>query len=125
MSEMGQNKCPANYLYPKAKIVKFFRVSVMTSMERNEAITKISDAIGHNGGWIVNHTLLSNVAATLNFELPYIQVEDFLTKLKELSFYPVVEGDVPQTKESDLRGQVTVTFMHNKPDLKRTIPAFG
>ncbi|MEH6632789.1 MAG: hypothetical protein V7776_18375 [Halopseudomonas aestusnigri] len=103
----------------------FFRVSIMTSMERNAAISKVSDAISNSGGWIVNHTLLSNVAATLNFELPSEETEGLLLHLEELSFHPDVDGDVPQGKEGDLRGQITLTFIHNNPDLKRDVPAFG
>ncbi len=125
MSATDPKNCPASYLYQKARAVKFFRVSIMTSMERNEAISKVSGAISNSGGWIVNHTLLSNVAATLNFELPYAQVKNFLSHLEEFSFQPDVDGDIPQGKEGDLRGQVTLTFIHNNPDLKRDVPAFG
>lgn len=125
MSATGSKICPASYFYPKARVVKFFRISIMTAMERNEAISKASDAINNNGGWIVSHTLLSNVAATLNFELPYKKAENFLFDLEKSSFRPDVDGDVPHRKEGDLRGQITLTFIHNNPDLKRDVPAFG
>ncbi|WP_419902360.1 hypothetical protein [Kiloniella sp.] len=125
MSRSKPENCPANYLYQKVRAVKFFRISIMTSMERNEAITKVSEAINGNGGWIVNHTLLSNIAATLNFELPRNEVEGFISSLETASFLPEFDGPLLEKKKGDLRGQITLTFIHSDPELKRNVPAFG
>ena len=105
--------------------MKFIRISIFTSIERNEAVAKASRSIAQSGGWIISHTLLSNMAATINFEIPLSKAESFIQKLAEAKFQPEVEGETPKSDEGDLRCQLTLTFIHNDSDLKRDVPAFG
>jgi hypothetical protein len=105
--------------------MKFLRVAIFTAIERNEAIAKAREVIDQSGGWISSHTLLSNLAATINFELPLNRAMPFIQKLNEVGFQPKVEGAMPKSEDGDLRGQLTLTFVHHEPDLKREVPAFG
>ena len=103
----------------------FFRISITTSMDRNQAITEVRNAIIGRGGWIVDHTLFSNLSANLNFELPGDQAADLVTTLEAARLRPAIEGEMPGEQQKDLRGQVALTFIHQVPDLKRDVPAFG
>ena len=105
--------------------MKFLRVSIFTRMDRNEAIAKVNEVIGECGGWIVNHALFSNLMITINFELPSDQAVSFIENLDHMKLSPEVEYGMPEVKEEDLRGQIMVSFIHNDPDLKRDVPAFG
>jgi len=55
----------------------FFRFSVFTATERNEAILTVRDAISNADDWIVDQTFFSNIATTINFELPASAPEVF------------------------------------------------
>ncbi len=105
--------------------MSFLRISIHTSIERNNAVTKVREAIGECGGWIVSHSFFSNLMATINFEIPMNNAELFIVKLKEVDFNPDIESEIPEGGKGDLRGQVTLSFLHQDPDLKRDIPAFG
>lgn len=103
----------------------FLSVSIMTKIERNDAIARISSAISANDGWIVNHTLFSNIAATINFEFPANNTDSLLINLKQSSFDPQLDREMPDLVEGDLRAQISITFLHDQPDLKRDVPTFG
>ena len=103
----------------------FFRVTIMTKMERNHTISVAREAISGCSGWVVNHTLFSNTAANINFELPLEMTGRFIDFLEAAGFSPNIEGDLPQGDKGDIRGNLSLTFLHNDPDFKRDVPAFG
>jgi hypothetical protein len=105
--------------------MKFLRISIHTAIECNEALSKVREAIGGCGGWIVDHSLFSNALATVNTELPPSKTELFIGKLEDATFHPRIDVEVPEGEEGDLRVQVQLTFIHQDPDLKRNVPAFG
>ncbi|MGO1117290.1 hypothetical protein ACTL6U_01185 [Rhodovibrionaceae bacterium A322] len=95
-------------------------------MERNEALTRVQEAISLCDGWVVNHQLFSNIAASLIFEIPVPQAQALLTELAARGLPPSEDAkgrDGPGS--NDLRGSIALTFLHNDPDLKRPVPAFG
>lgn len=105
--------------------MSFIHISIVTTIERNDSISRTREAIGRSDGWISDHTFLSNMATTINFELPVTGTESFVCELERVGFQVTVEGDVPKGDEGDLRGQILFTFVHQEPDLKREVPAFG
>lgn len=46
------------------------RFAGSTRVERNAMIDRANAAIGTAGGWIIDHTLFSNLMITLTFSLP-------------------------------------------------------
>ena len=94
-------------------------------MERNEALGGVQNAIRQSGGWIVNHTLFSNISATLQFEVPAQATDDLVKRLTEFGLPPALQSEVPPTAKEDIRGTVLLTFIHDESDLKRPVPAFG
>lgn len=105
--------------------MKPFRLEIITKMERNKAISLVREAIGASEGWIVTHQLFSNLSASIIFEMPYLEAAGFLTRLKEAGFSTAVENGIPKGKGDDIRGVLSVTFIHDEPDMKRDVPAFG
>lgn len=103
----------------------FLRIEIATRIERNQALTLISELISGADGWIVSHQLFSNLSATINMEIPASGVEGFVSRLKEAGFVPQVQGELPAISHGDVRGCVALTFIHDEPDMKRDVPAFG
>jgi len=102
-----------------------FKLSTITAVERNLAITQVRRAISKHQGWIVDHTFLSNMAATLIFEMPSNQFSTFVQELNDLDICVTYDGDVPVSIGEDTRAIMSLTFIHNEPDMKRDIPHFG
>jgi hypothetical protein len=108
--------------------MKLFRIEIITKTERNEAISLVREAINAAEGWIITHQLFSNMSASIIFEMPLGGVEGFVANLKNKNFYPQFEGDIPNDKgggKSDIKGSITLTFIHDEPDMKRDVPPFG
>jgi hypothetical protein len=100
-------------------------LSIATSKERNQAISEVNKAISSAGGWIVDHSLFSNKAANMNFEVPIAGMKKLLANLEIAGFHAVVEGELPVGEAGDVRGSAALTFVHQNPDLRRDVPAFG
>ena len=100
------------------------RIEIITSIERNKALSLINELIRGAEGWVADHKLFSNISATLSFEIPFNQTSTFIDSLFEKGFQPDVK-DIPKTqKEEDIKGIIAISFIHNEPDLKRDVPAF-
>ena len=96
-----------------------------TSMDRNAAISRVSGAVTAAGGWVSGHSLFSNLAAVVNFEIPAEGLTGFLEALRAagLTVRPASERRPPQT--GDVAVSLSLTFSSDEPDLKRNIPPFG
>ncbi|MEP1208691.1 MAG: hypothetical protein ABJM29_14925 [Rhizobiaceae bacterium] len=101
------------------------RFSIYTSMERNAAIDQLRQAIMACGGWIENQTLFSNIAATINLEMPSTALGEFQKDLAQRGLIAHVEGELPSGAAGDIRSTVSLTFSHDEPDMKRVVPPFG
>ena len=112
--------------------MKPFRIEIITTVERNEAISLVREAIGASEGWIVTHQLFSNLSASIVFEMPNIEAENLLSRLKDAGFSLKVEGGIPHAQrdakgaaKGEMSGFISLTFIHDEPDMKRDVPAFG
>jgi hypothetical protein len=94
-------------------------------VERNLAISIVRDTILKAGGWIVDHHLFSNIAATINFKIASKSLHVFENTLAHEGFQVFIEGEVPDEDAGDLLASVSLTFLHEEPDLKRDVPPFG
>ena len=61
----------------------------------------------------------------MNFELPIRATEKLLANFEAAGFHPSVQGQPPIGQVGDIRGSVALTFIHQDPDLRRDVPAFG
>ncbi|MBL4907800.1 MAG: hypothetical protein JKX94_10145 [Sneathiella sp.] len=109
----------------------FLTLSGVTKRDRNQVISDINAAISASGGWIVNHTSFSNIAITLQMELPRNGLEKFQN---HLSLAEVVLQDesckdlqkmaLKQSLNSeDIKTALNVTFIHDEPDVRRQVVA--
>ncbi len=104
--------------------MSLLKIEIYTKRERNQAISDLVDAVNSSDGWVSGHQLFSNVAASIAFEIPYEGLTNFLSKLEGCDFTPhVAEAPLPKGKE--IKGTIAITFIHEEPDMKRDVPAFG
>ena len=99
------------------------QLSLITRQDRNQAISAIRKSISAVGGWILTHTLLSNMAATIVFELPCDRIKSFQDRLAASDLSPA--EDLLPIGTEEVCVSLSITFLHDEPDLKRDVPAFG
>lgn len=105
--------------------MRFLRIEAVVRSDRNAALTAAADAIGQCGGWIVDHTLFSDVMAVLRFAVPANRAGDLGRALAAagIAVTPPPEetmGDAAQ----EVNGLLTLTFATGTGDLRRVVPAF-
>ncbi len=103
----------------------FVKLNTITSVERNLAVSSVRTAISKHQGWIVDHTFLSNMAATIIFEIPSNEIFGFVDNLKDQKILIKIESSYPENSVEDVRVIMSLTFIHNESDLKRDVPHFG
>jgi hypothetical protein len=102
------------------------RLSGTTRRERHAVLSEAESAISGCGGWVTDHHLFSNRMATLNFFLPAPQSGALARALSSLGI--ALDGAVPERLGEDGKevfGLLSITFLHNEPDLRRDVPPFG
>jgi len=105
--------------------MKFARFSIMTKMDRNAAILEVREAIYGSGGWVEDQVFFSNKAANIRFEMSGDALGKFQSNLHERKLKPHVEGALPAAEGSEVKGSVSLTFVHQEPDLRRDVPPIG
>ena len=105
--------------------MKFARFNIFTTMNRHTAVSQVCDAVSESKGWIVDQSFFSNIAATINFEIPSHSLQKFQQALQEKGLKAHIEEELPAADSADVRGTVSLTFSHDEPDLKRDVPPFG
>lgn len=103
----------------------FLRIEIITSMDRNQALTAVADALGAMGGWIVDHSLFSDVMAVIRFSLPGNRAGAFGQRLVEAGFTPDPPPADHGESDAEIAGQLTLTFSQGTGDLRRSVPAFA
>lgn len=107
---------------------KFLNLSGITAAERHQAISAASDAIAAGGGWIIDHTLFSNMMATIRFSLPpdgqailqkQIEAADIHLDTDSIAALTSAEPN----DQDEILGSLSLTFVHHEPDLRMEIPA--
>ena len=100
-------------------------VQIHTRQNRNQAITTVKDGVMATQGWIVHHELFSNKAATILAELPAQQVPVFIEYLTDHGLQADKIQVPTRHKGGECRLSVSLTFLHDDPDMKRDVIAFG
>lgn len=110
---------------------KFLMMSGITKEDRHQVTADVNNAISTSGGWIVDHTLFSNIAIAIRFSLPSERLDDFRHRViaagvrlddeSLLNIQAMVEGHM--SSPVDLTASLNITFIHDEPDLRREIPS--
>lgn len=102
----------------------------VTTADRHEVTVAIDRAILASEGWVVDHTLFSNIAITIRLSLPTGKLGDFRQRVGEAGVRlndasaeqsQIVARD--DDREAELTVSLNITFIHDEPDLRRTVPA--
>lgn len=101
----------------------FLKYEAVITLDRNAALTAVADALGTAGGWIVDHTLFSDVMATIRFALPGDRTGVFEAALADAGVR--VEPSEGTAGAEEVNGAITLTFARGTGDLRREVPAFS
>jgi hypothetical protein len=101
------------------------QLAASTHGDFHVAVRNASDAIGRAGGWILSHQFFSSSLAMLAFQIPAPALGDLGEELSAARI--TLHQPVPETggKLADVAVQLSITVLHNGPDLTRPVPAFG
>ncbi len=107
---------------------KFLNLSGITAIERHQAISAASDAITAGGGWIIDHTLFSNMMATIRFSLPpdgqgILQKQIEAADIHLDADSSAALNQISPSTQDEILGALNLTFVHHEPDLRMEIPA--
>lgn len=100
-----------------------------TKKNRHDALAIINDVILSAGGWIISHTLFSNIAAAFRFELPANSLAPMQRRLEEQGIrldansQKAISQLDPAPGTEDIVATLSITFIHDEPDLRHQIPA--
>jgi len=92
--------------------------------DRHAAITAAASAITACGGWVVEHTLFSDIMAVINFQLPAGEVASLADRLGSAGI-PVSPPAPAGTGAAELVGQLVLIFPNGTGNLRHTVPAFS
>ena len=110
---------------------EFLMISGVTKADRHQVTADVNDAISASGGWVVNHTMFSNIAITIQFSLPSLRLDELRdrvmaasVKLNDDSLAEILAiGEKRLPEAADVTATLSITFIHDEPDLRREIPA--
>ncbi|QJE74100.1 hypothetical protein HHL28_14290 [Aerophototrophica crusticola] len=105
--------------------MKFIRLEAIIHADRHATLAAAADAISAGGGWVTDHSLLSDVMAILNFQVPADSTGRLAAAL--LAAGIPAKPALPETMGNgaeDVSGQLTLTFPQGTGDLRRAVPAF-
>ncbi|MFN4311384.1 MAG: hypothetical protein ACK4FK_12430 [Ferrovibrio sp.] len=97
-------------------------LQAVTKADRHLAVAATNDSLLTYGGWIVDSHFFSNKAATIRLVIPANRLPDWLDQLNQagLKFDPI---DPPPQADGEISISLSITFIHDEPDLARDIPA--
>ncbi len=99
-----------------------------THEDRHSVTSAVSIAVGEVGGCILDYKQFSNLAICFTMELPpagFAKLRMKLADLKVILEPPTKEEIAWGGKPADLEvsSSLRITFLHQEPDLRITIPA--
>ena len=105
--------------------MSFLRLEVVVRQDRHVALQAVSDSVSQVGGWIMDHSMFSDVMAVLTFVVPADRTGDLVRRLSDAGIAvepaPVETSGAPG---QEIRGQITMLFAKGTGDLRRDVPAF-
>lgn len=117
-------------------ITQPIRLSASTRGDRNQTIWQVSEAVSNSGGYILDHQIFSNISICFRFELPARNIDRLHAALALPDLRLSIESErlisiwSNEKEELELESQGTaiagslqITFIHDDPDLRITIPA--
>jgi len=114
-------------------IPRYINIAGITKEYRHDMIDYTVNCIDTCSGWVMNHTMFSNSAICINFQIEAKGVNKLLKLLNSNGLNLTKESieiskNFPENIEADYKykeilGAINITFVHNDPDLKIITPA--
>lgn len=114
-------------------IPRSVNLAAITREDRHKMIDHTMKCINKCSAWIVNHTMYSNMAICINFQIEVGDVPKLIELLntnglnltKETLELVNVFNDAinDKNKNKEMLGAINITFIHNEKDLKIIVPA--
>lgn len=106
-------------------------LSGVTKRERHLVTSEVSNVISAQGGWIGDHSLFSNIAIAVRFFVPRRELDGLQRGIAEAGIRlddaslaclrQALQG--AQDGGDEIAVSINITFIHDEPDLRRTVPA--
>lgn len=104
------------------------RLEAITRIDRFVVMESANAAVQAAGGWIDDVNFFSNISVVVSFSLPRGTTGEFLTALAaaglrigDAAGASLAEADLKPGSDA-VRGSLHISFVHDDPDLRRTIP---
>lgn len=103
----------------------FLELEAIIHIDRHAALAAATDAIGEAGGWIVDHTLLSDMMAVIGFQIPAPHVGALARCLSRrgIAVAPTPPDSMGSASD-EVNGRLSLIFAKGKGDLRQDVPAF-
>lgn len=102
------------------------RITAVTHADRIGAVDAMNAAITSVRGWVEDFNFFSNISVAVRCVVPAGNFPEFKAALRSIGFKfdaNSLEVDGDRGADADeLTVAINVTFVHDKPDLRRTIP---
>ena len=105
-------------------------LTAVTRCKRQSTVDAINTAISESGGWIEDVNFFSNISIAVRSFVPSSNAVDLGTRLAGAGLIVDIEGIdelAMAMRENapafELLCQLNVTFFHDEPDVRRTIPS--
>ncbi|MCD2180205.1 hypothetical protein [Rhizobium sp. C1] len=103
----------------------------VTHANRHQVTADINDAVVSAGGWVSDHTFLSNIATNFRMVLPPQGLARFRDLVTTAGVHLDAESETAVADlianekglPEELPASLNVTFIHDEPDLRREVPA--
>lgn len=103
----------------------FLRLEATVHIERHRALSAVAESVQAIGGWIVGHTLFSDVMAVINFEFPADRSGQLTHTLASHGITAApTPPEIMGPAETEVVGLLTLTFAQGSGDLRHDVPAF-
>lgn len=111
---------------------RYIKIAAITGENRHDIIDYTVKAINSCSGYVMNHTMFSNSAICINFQIEAKGVNMLFKLLNGNGINLTKESleiakEFPEAIEKDchkeILGAINITFVHNEPDLKIITPA--
>lgn len=101
------------------------RLEISAHMDFNIAVDLVSECVGASGGWLLSHQFYSNVMAAFAVFCPPAGVTLLQQALESRGFALHQPVPAPQSDAAEVPIQIALTVVHDGPDFRRPVPAFG
>lgn len=109
------------------------KLAAITRANRHNIIDHTMTSINQCSAWIINHTMYSNMAICINFQIEVQDVPKLISLLNNDELILTEQSLAISSTFSDticekyggreILGSINITFIHNEKDLKIKIPS--